>query len=60
MIFIILLLSSLAILSCWKWYKWKFTANTTILFLLDKYHECADEETFCYTEMVIKKILGID
>lgn len=59
-IFIIVLLSFLAILSCWKWCEWKVLATTLLLFEIDKGYEPTNEETSYYTEMAIKKILGID
>lgn len=58
--FIIILLSFLAILSCWKWCEWKVLATTLLLFEIDKGYEPTNEETSYYTEMAIKKILGID
>ena len=58
-IFTIILISAFAILSCWKWLKWKVLATTALLFEFDKGYEPTDEETCYYTKMAIQKILGI-
>ena len=56
--FIILLLAS-TVFTVYKWLKWKFTALTTIAFMIEKYREPTEKENRYYGEIVLKKMLHI-
>lgn len=57
--FITAIISTLLILALWKWYKWKFTALSIMMFVAEKYREPTEEEIKHYGKIVVKKMLRI-
>lgn len=54
--FIIVILSAFLILALWKWWKWKFTTLSTMIFVVDKYREPTEEEIKYYGRIVVNKL----